>query len=94
MPQEETAWSVTTDASDATRQADLAAVKTRIENYTTSDSRPKDRFLKATLDGFLNLLPEDGRTELVADLKNKPGDEGLYAVFSNLLTGLLKPSKF
>lgn len=74
------------------RSTDLAEAKRRISRYTTSEDRPHDEKLKVSLEKFLEMLSEDGRAELVANIKSKPGDEGLYQVFRILATGLKQRS--
>ncbi|KXG50800.1 uncharacterized protein PGRI_063720 [Penicillium griseofulvum] len=88
VPSEDSIFSVQTDVSESTRAANLTAMLERIDRYTTSAERPHDEILQASLRNFLEMLPPDGGAELLKDLDSKPGDEGLYEVFSNLYTGL------
>jgi hypothetical protein len=93
VPYEDSIFSVQTDVSESTHTANLTAILDRIDRYTTSAERPRDEILQASLRNFLEMLPTDGCAELLKDIDSKPGDEGLYEVFSNLYTGLRSWSK-
>lgn len=93
VPYEDSIFPAQADVSESTRAANLTAMLDRIDRYTTSAERPHDEILQASLRNFLEMLPPDGCAELLKDIDSKPGDEGLYEVFSNLYTGLRCRSK-
>lgn len=64
----------------------------RINKYIQAD-RPNDDKVIPTLLAFLKWLPDGGKTSFARDILNSNNDDELHAVFWNLVTGLLYPSK-
>ncbi|RAL02491.1 HNH endonuclease signature motif containing protein, partial [Aspergillus ibericus CBS 121593] len=64
----------------------------RIANYT-HQKRPNEDKLQASLNAFLQWLPEGGRESIARDIVGASTDDKLHEGFSNLLSALAMPMK-
>lgn len=64
----------------------------RINSYELKGRRHENK-LKAGLLACINHLPSDGCDSMTRDIINAETDDKLYAVYNNILTALVLPSK-
>lgn len=65
----------------------------RVSEHHAKGRKFEDK-LEDTLNAFLEWLPESGCSSIARDMISAEGDDELYDVFHNLVTGLAIPSEF
>lgn len=66
----------------------------RVNTYIPSSDTnwPSQANLVSTLGAFIKFLPQSGKMSIAKDIIQAKTDDDLYAVYNNLVTGLLCPS--